>query len=69
MSVDSVSANIDLTASYGAKPKSEQQNDVHQQAQKQAIHGNDQQVQRQSETKPSVNTHGQTVGKIVNTKA
>lgn len=56
--------NIDLAASYQAKPQPEQ-HEVHQ-AQRDASPDND---SDDHSSKPTVNTSGQTIGTIVNTKA
>ena len=60
--------NIDLTASFQAKPEPQreiEQNKVHQvEANVAADNDSDDQS-----VKPSVNTSGQTIGTIVNTKA
>lgn len=56
--------NIDLTASYHAKPQQEQ-NEAHQvQRDVTPDHDND-----DKSAKPTVNTSGQTIGTIINTKA
>ena len=60
-------ANIDLTASYRAQPQQEQ-NEVHQ-AGRDMTPDNDSDDQTVQPQKPTVNTSGQTIGTIVNTKA
>ncbi len=67
MAVNSVSSSIDLTASYGVKSQQEQQ-EVHQGG-REVQRDNDSDNHTASESKPTVNTHGETVGKIINTKA
>lgn len=67
MPVNPVSSNtIDLTASYGAKSQREQQ-EV-QPAQRDVTPDNDSD-DKTNKAQPSVNTHGQTVGTVINTKA
>lgn len=66
MSVNLVST-IDLTASNGVKPQQEQ-SEVHQAA-RDVKPGNDSDNHKALETKPTVNTSGQTIGKVINTKA
>ena len=68
MAVNSVSnANIDLTASYGAKLQQEQK-EV-QPAGRDVTPDNDSDDQAAKSTQSTVNTSGQTVGTIINTKA
>ena len=57
--------NIDLTAIYHSKPQPEH-NEVHQSG-RDATTDNDKDDQQS--TKPTVNTSGQTIGTIINTKA
>lgn len=59
--------NIDLTASYSAKPGQEQ-NEVHQTG-RDITPDNDSDDQTVQSTKPTVNTSGQTIGTLINTKA
>jgi len=68
MAVNSVSSSVDLTASYGVKSQQEQQQEVHH-ARHDVKPDNDSDDRAASESKPSVNTQGETVGKIINTKA
>ena len=67
MDVNSVSYSIDLTTSSGVKPRQEQ-NKANQPG-----HGtspdNGGNGHAAQEAKPTVNTSGQTVGSIINTKA
>lgn len=67
MAVNSVSSSADLTASYGVKSQREQQA-VHQGG-REVRPDNDGNDRSTSESKPTVNAHGQTIGKIINTKA
>ena len=68
MPVSSVSSsNIDLTASYGVKSQQEQ-NEVHQ-ATRDVTPDHDSDDQGSKQAQATVNTQGQTVGTIVNTKA
>lgn len=57
--------NIDLTASYGVKPQKDQK-EV-QQAGPAAQPDND--IRKEPDVKPTVNTNGESLGKIINTKA
>jgi hypothetical protein len=59
--------NIDLTASYHAKPQPEQ-NEIHQ-AGEDNTPDNDSDDQTVQSAQPTVNTSGQTIGTIINTKA
>ena len=68
MAVNSISSsNIDLTASYGVKSQQEK-NEVHQ-ATRDVTPDNDSDDQATKSTQATVNTSGQTIGTIINTKA
>jgi hypothetical protein len=57
--------NIDLTAIYQSKPQPEH-NEVHQSGHDLTT---DNDKDDQQPTKPTINTSGQTIGTIINTKA
>jgi len=67
MPVNSVNSPIDLVASSRSKPQQEQQ-EVHQSG-RDAAPDNDSDDHTVQAAKPTVNTSGQTIGSIVNTKA
>lgn len=68
MAVNPVSANsIDLTAAYGARSQREQQ--AVQPPQRDVAPDNDQGDRGSNTSRPHVNTQGQTVGTLINTKA
>ena len=67
MPVNSVTTPIDLVASSRSKQQQEQQ-EVHQSG-RDAAPDNDSDDQSVQAAKPTVNTSGQTIGTIVNTKA
>ena len=66
MDVNSVSYSIDLTTSSGVKPRQEQ-NEAHQSG-RNVTSDNDSDSQATLTAEPTVNTSGQTVGTIINTK-
>ena len=68
MAIDSVSStSIDLTASYGVKTQREQQ-EV-QPAQRDVAPDNDSDDKDAKTSQPTINSYGQTVGTVINTKA
>ena len=68
MAVNSVSSsNIDLTASYGVKSQQEK-NEAHQTT-RDVTPDNDRDDKTEKTAQATVNTSGQTVGTIINTKA
>jgi hypothetical protein len=67
MPVNSVTSPIDLIASSRGKLQQEQQ-EVHQSG-RDASPDNDSDDQTTQAAKPTVNTSGQTIGTIINTKA
>jgi len=68
MAIDSVpSTSVDLTASYGTKTQREQQ-EV-QPAQRDVAPDNDSDDKRGRPSQPTLNSYGQTVGTLINTKA
>ena len=67
MPVNSVTAPIDLLASTHSKLQQEQQ-EVHQSG-RDTTPDNDRDDQTSHAAKPTVNTSGETIGSIINTKA
>jgi len=67
MPVNSVTSPIDLVASSRSRLQQEQQ-EIHQSG-RDAAPDNDSDDQTSQAVKPTVNTSGQTIGTIINTKA